>query len=190
MKTIQGQNIGYIRVSTTNQKTDRQLDGIQLDKIFEELKSGKNEKQRPVLQECLEFIRQGDCLHLHSIDRLARNLSDLQAIVARVIAKGASIHFHKENLTFSADSSNPMNQMLLQIMGAFAEFEREIIVERRREGVAIALENGVEFGRKPKVTPEIRAQLIEGRKRGVPVTELMQLYGIGRQTVYDALKKV
>lgn len=185
-----GQQVGYIRVSTTTQNTDRQLDGIELNKTFSEKKSAKSADERKELQACIEYLRDGDVLHVHSIDRLARNLADLKALVTQINAKGASVHFHKENLIFKGNgATDPMQELMLNMMGAFAEFERSIIVERRREGVAIALEKGVKFGRTAKVTPEIALEIQTKKSNGVKVEDLMKEYGIGRQTVYDALKK-
>ena len=109
-------NIGYIRVSSNNQNTDRQLDGIILEKVFTEKQSGKSSNDRPQLQECLSWIRKGDTLHVHSIDRLARNLVDLQNLVISITAKGVTLKFHKEGLTFTGDSNNPMNKLLLQML--------------------------------------------------------------------------
>ncbi len=190
MKNHKGQQVGYIRVSTATQNTDRQLDGVKLDKTFVEKKSAKTADERKELQACIEYLRAGDTLNVHSIDRLARNLADLKTLVTQINAKGANVHFHKENLIFKGDSANdPMQQLMLNMMGAFAEFERSIIVERRREGVAVALEKGVKFGRTAKVTPEIALEIQTKKANGAKVEELMQQYSIGRQTVYDALKK-
>src|SRR5690554_4057249 len=120
-----GQNVGYVRVSTFDQNTARQLDGVLLDRVFSEKASAKN-TARPVLDECLAYLREGDTLHAHSIDRLARNLHDLERIVNLLTCKGVSVKFHKENLLFSS-SSDAISRLLLQVMGAFAEFERELI---------------------------------------------------------------
>lgn len=187
---MKGQQIGYIRVSTTTQNTDRQLADIKLDKTFEEKASGKSANDRPQLKACLKHIREGDVLHVHSIDRLARNLADLKALITQINAEGASVHFHKENLVFKGNgSTDPMQELMLNMMGAFAEFERAIIVERRKDGVAIAREKGVKFGRKAKVTPEIKAAIRAEKAAGAKVEDLKIKYAIGRQTVYDALKE-
>lgn len=127
---MKGHCVGYIRVSSFSQNTDRQLFGISLDKIFEEKASAKD-TNRPVLKDCLEYLREGDELHVHSIDRLARNLIDLQTIVSDLNGKGVSVVFHKENLTFTGNIENPMNKLMLQMMGAFAEFERNLIKETK-----------------------------------------------------------
>ena len=182
-----GHDVGYIRVSSFSQNTDRQLDGIELEKIFEEKASAKDAK-RPVLQECIGYLRSGDCLHVHSIDRLARNLMDLQKIVQSLNEKGVSITFHKENLTFSGSNDNPMNKLMLQMMGAFAEFENDIRRERQQDGIAKAQANGVKFGRKPVLSDEQQATIRRLRKdEGFTIAQLMERFQIGRTTVYRAL---
>lgn len=125
--------------------TDRQLDDIELEKIFEEKASAKD-ADRPVLQDCIDYLRAGDCLHVHSIDRLARNMMDLQKIVTDLNSKSISVTFHKEDLTFTGNGDSPMSKLMLQMMGSFAEFERSLINERQREGIAKAQQKGVRFG--------------------------------------------
>ena len=128
-------HFGYIRVSSLDQNEDRQLAdlGLNLDKTFTDKCSGKDMK-RPELQKALEHVREGDTLHIHSIDRLARNLVDLQSIVEELTGRGVTVVFHKENLTFSGES-DAMHKLMFQMMGAFAEFERSMIRERQREGI-------------------------------------------------------
>ena len=133
---MKGQNVGYIRVSSVDQNSDRQLSDTSLDVVFEDKCSGKD-TQRPQLKACLRHLRSGDALHVHSIDRLARNLKDLQTLVEELTGRGVTIRFNKENLTFTGDA-NPMQKLMLQMMGAFAEFERSMIRERQREGIAAA----------------------------------------------------
>jgi DNA invertase Pin-like site-specific DNA recombinase len=182
-------NIGYIRVSTVGQNTDRQLDGVVLDKIFTEKQSGKSASDRQVLQECIEWIRDGDILHVHSIDRLARNLADLQDLINRINSKGVAIMFHKENLTFTADSTNSMSQLMLQLMGAFAEFERNIIKERQAEGIKQALSKGIKFGAEAKFNAPQIAEIKAKRERGDSVIELAKAYAVSRPTIYAVLNK-
>jgi DNA invertase Pin-like site-specific DNA recombinase len=181
-----GHDVGYIRVSSFSQNSDRQLDSIPLERTFEEKASAKDTK-RPVLQECISYLRKGDCLHVHSIDRLARNLIDLQTIVTDLNAKGVSVFFHKENMTFTGNSENPMNRLMLQMMGAFAEFERALIKERQREGIAQAQKKGVKIGRQP-VLNDVQIAEIKLRVAGrESKTALAKEYGISRQTLYSAL---
>ena len=182
-----GHDVGYVRVSSFDQNTERQLDGIALEKIFKEKASAKDAK-RPVLQECISYLRNGDCLHVHSIDRLARNLMDLQKIVSKLNEKGCSITFHKENLTFTGTNDNPMNKLMLQMMGAFAEFERALIKERQREGIAKAQKKGTQFGRKPVLDEEQVRDIRFRVSCGETKASLAKEYNISRQTLYSALE--
>lgn len=180
-----GKRVGYIRVSTVGQNTDRQLDGIELDKKFTDKVSGKD-TNRPQLQAALEYLRDGDVLVVHSMDRLARNLDDLRKIVLGLTGRGVVVEFIKEHLTFTGED-NAMSNLLLSVMGAFAEFERSLIKERQREGIALAKKAGVYRGRKPSLTP---AQISEIRKRvkaGEQKTGLAAEFKISRQTLYSAL---
>jgi len=181
-----GHNVGYIRVSSVDQVTDRQLVDLVLDRVFEDKASGSS-LDRPQLKECLAYLRQGDVLHVHSIDRLARNLMDLQQLVAQLVNKGASIHFHKERLVFGADE-DPMAKLLLHLMGAFAEFERSLIRERQREGIAAAKKKGKRLGRARVLTDDQVAELRRRREEGASV--LAREFSVGRQTVYDAMAGV
>ncbi len=117
-------NVGYIRVSTIDQNTARQLDSLQLDKVFTEHKSGKN-KDREQLKALIDYVRDGDTVHVHSIDRSACNLADLKELVSLLNDKGVSVHFHKEGMKFNGDKSDLMTNLLFNILGSFAEFERE-----------------------------------------------------------------
>ena len=181
-----GQRIGYIRVSSVDQNVERQLEGVVLDKEYIEKISAKNRK-RPILSECLEYLRNGDQLHVHSIDRLARNLADLQNIITTLNEKGVSIHFHKEGLNFTG-TDNPMNKLMLQMMGAFAEFERNLIHERQAEGIASAKKKGVKFGKAPVLThdqvEEIKTMVADRHSK----TEIAKKFGVSRQTIYNVLK--
>lgn len=182
---MNGQHVGYIRVSSTDQNTSRQLAGLELDKFFTEKASAKD-VNRPILQECLSYLRQGDTLHVHSIDRLCRNLINCQQIVDDLTEQGISIQFHKENLTFSGEA-DPMSKLMLQMMGAFAEFERNLIRERQKEGILAARKAGKQIGRKKALSPdqvkEIRARAAKGENKSALAKE----YGVSRQTVYTVL---
>ena len=131
-----GQRIGYIRVSSVDQNTDTQLEKILVNRAFTDKASGKD-THRPQLSALMELIREGDTLVVQSMDRLARNLDDLCGIVAALTQKGVAIEFVKERLTFTSEAT-PMANLMLSVMGAFAEFERALIKERQREGIAIA----------------------------------------------------
>ncbi|MEW8218000.1 MAG: recombinase family protein [Candidatus Thiodiazotropha taylori] len=180
-------NVGYIRVSSYGQNTDRQLTSIELDKVFEEKASAKD-AQRPQLTACREWLRDGDTLHIHSIDRLARNLSDLQQIVDELTLQGVTVLFHKESLTFSG-SDDPMQRLMLQMMGAFAEFERALINERRREGMAAAKLKGKQIGAKRKLSSEDVLSIKQRLAFGESKKAIAEEYGVTRQTLYTALAR-
>ncbi len=123
-----GQRIGYVRVSSYDQNPDRQLENETLDRVFTDKASGKD-VNRPQLEEMIQFVREGDTVVVHSLDRLARNLDDLRNLVKNLNDRGVKIQFVKEGLTFTGEDS-PMSNLLLSVMGAFAEFERALIKER------------------------------------------------------------
>ena len=185
VKKITGQNVGYVRVSTTVQNTARQLDCVQLDKVFEDKASGKN-TDRPQLAACLSHLREGDTLHVHSMDRLCRNLDDLRRIVKDLTGRGVVITFHKESLSFTGDDA-PMSNLLLSMLGAVAEFERAIILERQREGIAIAKVDGRFKGRKPALSVDRVQELRKRAASGVKKTALAREFGVSRATVYAYL---
>lgn len=172
----------YLRVSTKIQNTERQLDKVICDREFMDKLSGKD-RNRPELQALLNFIKKGDHINVHSIDRLARNLKDLRSIIDEITSRGCSIQFHKENLLFTGDD-NPFQELMLNMLGAVAEFERSIINERRLEGIAKAKEKGVQFGRKADEEryDEINKLLIEGHS----MRKVASILGCGLSTVQRA----
>ena len=178
-----GQRVGYRRVSTVDQNTDRQLDGVELDKAFTDKASGKD-ANRPELARALEYVRDGDALVVHSMDRLARNLEDLLRLVRELTGQGIKVEFVKESLTFAGDDS-AMSTLLLSMLGAVAAFERSMILERQREGIAIAKAAGKYKGRKAALTGERVAELRMRLAQGESVTSLAKEFGISRQTVYN-----
>jgi DNA invertase Pin-like site-specific DNA recombinase len=178
-------DIGYVRVSSVDQNTDRQLSGIDLSKTFTDKCSGKN-VDRPRLRELLEWVRDGDTIHVHSIDRLARNLKDLQVLVETITGKGVALIFHKEKLTFTGDDS-PMQKLTLQLMGAFAEFERSLIRERQSEGIAAAKAAGKQIGAKPKLDKSQINDIKKRLERGEGKVALAREFKISRQTLYNYL---
>src|SRR5450756_1838001 len=137
---IRGQQVGYTRVSSQDQNPVRQLDGVPVDRTFTDSASGRS-TTRPQLEAMLAFVRDGDTVVVHSMDRLARNLDDLRALVRTLTARGVRVRFMKEQLTFT-DEDTAMATLLLSVMGAFAEFERSLIRERQREGIALARKRG------------------------------------------------
>jgi DNA invertase Pin-like site-specific DNA recombinase len=183
---MNGQRVGYKRVSSIDQNLARQLEGIELDRIFPDKVSGKN-TDRPQLQEMLAYIREGDTVFVHSLDRLARNLVDLHDIIKAITDKKASVTFVTENLTFTGDDS-PLSVLLLQVLGAFAQFQRMIIREAQREGIAIAKRDGVYRGRKKKLTPEDVTAILQRIKNGDDnKSQIAHDYGVSRKTLYQYL---
>ena len=187
-KKVKGQQIGYVRVSSVEQNTGRQLEGIELDRIFIDRASGKN-TDRPKFQEMLNYVREGDRVVVHSMDRFARSLKDLVTEVDQLVKRGIAIQFVKENITFTAQST-PMDNLMLQLMGAFAQFEREIILERQKEGIRLAAAQGKYKGRVHKLKPEQAETLRQEWKAGKYPSKMAlgQAYGISRQAVYRYLK--
>ena len=184
---MSGKKIGYIRVSSFDQNPDRQLDGLKLDKKFIDKVSGKT-LNRPQLDALLDYVRDGDTVIVHSMDRLARNLDDLRHIVKRLINQGIQIKFIKESLTFTGDDT-AMSQLLLSVMGAFAEFERGLIKERQMEGIALAKQRGAYKGRKPSLSPEQVVELKMLAEKGESKTSLAKHFKVSRETVYQYLRK-
>jgi len=182
----QGQRVGYVRVSSENQNTARQLEGVQVDRIFEEKISAKN-SNRPQLEAMLTYVREGDEVVVHSMDRLARNLDDLRRLVHELTSRGVRVSFTKEAMTFNGEDS-PMSTLMLSMMGAFAEFERALIFERQREGIAIAKIEGKYKGRKPTLSPAQASQLRARAQAGEKKAVLAREFGISRETLYAYLR--
>ena len=181
-----GLQIGYIRVSSFDQRPERQLDGIALDQSFIDHASGKD-VDRPQLAALLTFVRRGDTVVVHSMDRLARNLDDLRRVVQGLTTRGVRIQFLKEHLTFTGDDS-PMAHLMLSVMGAFAEFERALIRERQREGIALAKQRWVYRGRKKSLTSEQIAEMKRRIGAGEPKAHVARAFGISRETLYQYLR--
>ena len=190
MQAGTGIRIGYVRVSSADQCTDRQLDGEALTVTFTDKASGKN-TDRPQLQAMLAGNwPEGSTVVVHSMDRLARSLSDLLRIVEQLTARGIAVQFIKEGKTFRGDSTDAMDRLMLSMLGAFAEYERTLIRERQREGIAKAKERGVYKGKKPKITdPTVIAQLVsDATALGANKTKVAAKYSISRDTLYKYLK--
>nr|WP_315428118.1 recombinase family protein [uncultured Albidiferax sp.] len=185
--STKGQTVGYVRVSSMDQNTTRQLDGVATDKTFTDKASGKD-TQRPQLQAMLEFVRAGDLVVVHSMDRLARSLSDLEGIVKGLTAKGVSVRFETQGMTFTGDDS-PMNTLMLQLLGAVGQFERALILERQKEGIAIAKTKGVYKGRKPSLDDAGKAKLQAMVKDGMPKAQIAAALGVSRTTLYANLSE-
>ncbi|MCL2589422.1 MAG: recombinase family protein [Betaproteobacteria bacterium] len=183
---MQGHRIGYVRVSSFDQNPERQLEQVQVDKVFTDKASGKDTK-RPQLDALLAFVREGDTVVVHSMDRLARNLDDLRRLVQQLTQSGVRIEFVKECLTFTGEDS-PMANLMLSVMGAFAEFERALIKERQREGIALAKQRGAYRGRKKSLSDSEIAGLRQRATAGEKKTTLAREFGISRETLYQYLR--
>lgn len=184
---MSGQRVAYIRVSSSDQNPDRQLAGMTYDKAFIDRATGAN-VERPELIKLLSYVRAGDILVVQSMDRLARNLEDLRSLVSNLNGRGVKVEFVKESLMFSGDDS-PMSRLLLSVMGAFAEFERELIKERQKEGIALAKARGAYKGRKPSLEASeiniLKARISAGENK----SQVAKDFGITRATLYAYLKK-
>ncbi|WP_163340932.1 recombinase family protein [Desulfopila sp. IMCC35008] len=185
MSKQNGKQIGYIRVSSITQNTERQLADVRLDKVFEDKVSAKDTK-RDGLQSCLEYLREDDVLHVHSIDRLARNLADLQKLVGDLIDQRITVHFHKENLIFNG-SDDAFAKLMLQMLGAFSEFERNLIRERQREGIAMAKKAGKQLGRRASLNKEQINEVKHMIKAGFSKSKIAERFGVSRQTIYNVM---
>ncbi|MBR0560507.1 recombinase family protein [Neokomagataea anthophila] len=183
---MKGQRVGYVRVSTFDQNVDRQLDGEILDRVFTDKASGKD-VQRAQLDELLAFVREGDIVVVHSMDRLARNLDDLRNLVHTLTRKGVCVEFVKERLIFS-DKDESLPKLMLSVMGAFAEFERSLIRERQREGIALAKKRGAYRGRKRVLSHEQVADILQRISDGETKAAIAREYGISRETLYQYLR--
>src|SRR5512135_501681 len=183
----QNQRIGYVRVSSYDQNVDRQLEHLDVDRVFIDKASGKD-AERPELQALLAYARQGDTVVVHSMDRLARNVDDLRRIVQRETKRGVRVQFVKENLTFTGEDS-PMSNLMLSVLGAVAQFERDLIKDRQREGIALAKQRGAYRGRGKALPGEkvadLRRRAIAGEKKALLARE----FGISRETLYQYLRQ-
>jgi len=183
---MSGQRVGYTRVSSLDQNADRQLDGVTVDRTFTDSASGRS-TARPQLEALLAFVRDGDTVLVHSMDRLARNLDDLRALVRALTGRGVRVQFVKEQLIFTGDDT-AMATLLLSVMGAFAEFERSLIRERQREGIALARQRGAYRGRARALSAEQVGQLRERVADGAAKATLAREFGVSRETIYQYLR--
>lgn len=182
--------VGYARVSTIDQNPDRQiekLESLKVEKLFVDKASGKN-TSRPGFQAMMNYVREGDVLVICSMDRLARNLFDLLSITKELQEKGVAVRFLKENIDLSpTGETSAISKLLLSMMGAVAEFERSLIKERQREGIALAKAKGIYRGRKPLDQTKIQ----EAQKlitQGVPRAKVARDLKIGRTSLYRYLQ--
>lgn len=197
LNTQKVQIVGYIRVSSTDQNTDRQLDGVALDRIFTDKMTGAT-KDRPQLKAMLDYVRYGDTVVVHSLDRLARNFDDLLIVINQLTKKGVTFKSLLENITINGTNTSPIDTLILHIFGAIAQFNRSLIREAQREGIAKAKKRGVYKGRKSVLTDENIAQieaLIKERNSSVENykkltnTDIAKKVGISKSTLYRYLDK-
>jgi len=179
------QVVGYIRVSSQGQNTARQLPGIKLDMEFIDKSTGGN-ICREKLQECIAYVRKGDTLVIDSIDRLARNLRDLQEILEKLTKKGVIVSFIKENLTFTGNDDG-ISTLMLQMMGAFAEFERTMIKARQKEGIDAAKKAGKHLGRPPKIDSKMTKTVKEKIENRQSIRSIATELRVSRATIYKII---
>lgn len=181
---MKGQTVAYLRVSSEDQNLERQTAATEgADKIFEEKISGSN-KDRPRLQELIDYVRDGDTVQVYSIDRLARSLTDLNSIIDHLVQKGVTVKFISERLTFSLNSADPTDRLMLHVMGAFAEFERALIKKRQAEGISKAKARGVYNRNSEVIPPETWVTMQKELAAGKPLATVAREYGFKRATVY------
>lgn len=180
-------NIAYVRVSTVEQNEARQIESLskyRIDKWFSEKVSGKD-TNRPQLQAMLEYVREGDTVYIHDFSRLARSTKDLLDIVEQLQSKGVHLISAKENL----DTSTPTGKLMLTMIGAIGEFERQNLLERQKEGIAIAKRDGKYKGRKPiEADQRFREQYQRYLNREINKTELAKILGVSRPTLDKMIK--
>lgn len=173
--------VAYKRVSTVEQNTERQLDGLEFDKVFEDKASAKD-MQRPQLEAMIEYVREGDTVHVHDLSRLARDLGNLLSLVKEFNRKGVAVTFHKENLTFNGQD-DAMQNLMLSMLGAVYQFERSMLLERQREGIAIAKRQGKYKGAKKRIDEQ---QILAELDKGTSIRKTAEKLGVGVSTVQRA----
>lgn len=186
--SYRGQLVGYARTSTTDQKAGlaaqvRDLEAAGCDRVFSEQTSAKDAK-RPELQRALDHLREGDTFIVTKLDRLARSVADLVVIVGTLTTKGVSLRILAMNL----DTSTPTGKLMLNLLGSIAEFERELMLERQREGIADAKAKGKYKGRAPTAQREAQT-IIQLRDEGKTVPQIVAATGASRSSVFSILKE-
>lgn len=179
--------IGYIRVSTQEQNTMRQevlMESLGVDEVYIDRMSGKNTK-RPELKKMMEYVRRGDTVIVESISRFARNTRDLLELVEQLTAKGVEFVSRKEAI----DTTTPTGKFMLTVFGAVAELEREYILQRQREGIAIAKEQGKYRGRKPIESPEFEQVTAKWRSGSITAAEAMRVLHMSKTTFYRRVQQ-
>lgn len=178
----------YKRVSTIDQNLDRQLHNVTFDREYVEKVSGKD-LNRPQLSALLSNLRQDDSVHVHEMSRLARNTKDLLEIVEQIVSAGASIRFQKENLEFKSGKKNPFQSLMLSMLSAIAQFERDLLLDRQREGIAIAKSKGKYKGRVSRFSNSDLAQIRKDFQSTSNKAEIARKWKISRQYLYKIASK-
>lgn len=173
-------NIGYVRVSSVQQNNERQLDGIQLDRVFTEAASGKN-AEREQLKAMIAYVREGDVIHCHELSRLGRSVKDTLNIIDEIKAKGASVVFHKEGITAGAEET-AASKMMLNVFAAVAQMEREMMLERQAEGIAAAKAAGRIVGRGNGKDVD-RVGIVSALAAGGSIRRIAADFNVSTQTV-------
>ena len=179
--------IGYIRVSTQEQNTMRQevlMDSLGVDEVYIDHTSGKN-TNRPELTKMMDYVRRGDVVIVESISRFARNTKDLLELIEKLTAKGVEFISKKEAI----DTTTPTGKFMLTIFGAVAELEREYILQRQKEGIAIAKEQGKYTGRKPTERPNMDKILSKWRAGDISAVQAMKELKVSKTTFYRLVKR-
>jgi len=182
-------DIGYKRVSTKEQSTDRQLKDLKLDRVYEDYISGAK-KDRPELNRCLDALREGDTVHVHSVDRMSRSMIDLIYIVEQILKSGASIIIYSPRLEFTSKADNYMQTFQLQLFTAIGQLERSMLKERQREGIAIAKEKGTKSGKpwgRPPLDMNRRPEAIELSKTGKNISQIAKIMNLSRPSISKLL---
>ena len=178
----------YLRVSTILQNTERQLLDVPCDRTYEDKASGKD-TNREQFQLMMSNLRSGDVVNVHSLDRVGRNTKDILNLVETIKEIGATIKFHKENLTFDGSKSDLYSDLMLTILSGFAQFERNIILERQREGIAIAKMNGKYKGGKQKFKSSDKEEIKKLIEEGVSISQISRTMNCSRPTIYKVINE-
>lgn len=183
-----GQTVGYARVSTTDQSLDRQVDALgDVDRLFTDQVTGSTRAGRDGLARLIAYIRDGDTVRVTSMDRLARSVRDLRDVVDELTARGATVEFMHEGQIYRPGGADPMSDLMLNVLGAVAEFERALIRERQAEGIAAARKRGVYKGRRRALSDDDVACARRRITAGVPKAQIARDLGVDRSTLYRAL---
>ncbi len=177
--------VGYARVSSLGQSLDVQLDKLKnCSKVFQEKKSATN-YDRPILKQCIEYVREGDTLVVTRLDRLARSTVDLCNIAKELERKGVALQVIDQNI----DTNDATGRLLFNMLGAITQFETEIRAERQREGIKKSRERGVSFGRRRNLSQEEIKKLKEQREQGTLIKDLIKEYNLSKASVYRYLSE-